>query len=84
VVIVHPRRTWRPGTRASRREDVLDTIIKLTRSTEEPAGELRVMVGFEKTRGFTGPDAESFELALTTDETRAAVWTVNTRDGGAR
>ena len=50
----------------SRKEDVLDTVIALRRPEDYKASEgARFEVHFEKTRGFTGPDAEPFEATLT-------------------
>lgn len=60
----------------SRREDVLNTVIKLKRDTEETAGDLQIMVTYEKSRGFYGPAAQPFQLALTTDQRGVAVWTI--------
>ena len=49
----------------SRREDVLDTVINLTRPDDYSNAEgARFVVNFEKARGFTGPEAEAFEAAL--------------------
>jgi hypothetical protein len=45
---------------------VLDSVIALRRPEDYKASEgARFEVHFEKTRGFTGPDAESFEATLT-------------------
>lgn len=49
----------------SKREDVLDTVIKLVRPADYRAEDgARFIVEFTKNRGFMGPDAESFEAAL--------------------
>jgi putative DNA primase/helicase len=50
----------------SRKEDVLDTVVSLRRPEDySPTEGARFEVHFEKSRGFTGPDAEPFEAALT-------------------
>lgn len=49
----------------SKREDVLDTVIKLVRPADYCAEDgARFIVEFTKNRGFMGPDAASFEAAL--------------------
>lgn len=49
----------------SKREDVMDTVVKLSRPTDYTAAQgARFNVEFTKSRGFTGPDAESFEAML--------------------
>lgn len=49
----------------SRKEDVLDTVIGLRRPPDYQADQgARFEIHFEKTRGFHGPDAESFEARL--------------------
>jgi RecA-family ATPase len=53
----------------SKREDVMDTVIKLVRPTDYRAEDgARFIVEFTKNRGFMGPDAESFEAALSDGE----------------
>ena len=49
----------------SRREDVLDTVVKLSRPEGyQPSEGARFVVEFEKARGFTGKDADPFEASL--------------------
>ncbi len=49
----------------SKREDVLDTVVNLKRPSDYEATEgARFEVHFEKSRGFSGDGAESFEAAL--------------------
>jgi hypothetical protein len=56
---------------ASRREDVLDTVINLKRPAEYQASEgARFEVFFEKARNLTGDDAAPLEAALHSDEGR--------------
>ena len=53
----------------SKREDVMDTVIKLVRPVDYRADDgARFIVEFTKNRGFMGPDAESFEAALSNGE----------------
>lgn len=50
----------------SRREDVLDTVVSLRLPQDySPTQGARFEVHFEKSRGFSGPDAEPFEAMLT-------------------
>jgi putative DNA primase/helicase len=50
----------------SRREDVLDTVVVLRHPQDYRANEgARFEVHFEKSRGFSGADADSFEATLT-------------------
>lgn len=56
----------------SRKEDILDTVVSLRRPEDySPVEGARFEVHFEKSRGFSGADAEPFEAALTTSG-----WTV--------
>ena len=49
----------------SKREDVLDTVVALKRPPDyDPKQGARMEVHFEKARGFSGEDAESFEASL--------------------
>jgi hypothetical protein len=49
----------------SKREDVMDTIIKLSRPDDyNPADGARFIVSFTKSRGFMGAEADPFEAAL--------------------
>jgi hypothetical protein len=66
VLFVHHAGKGGAQRGTSRKEDVLDTVIALRRPDDySPAEGARFEVHFEKTRGFTGPDAEPFEAALT-------------------
>lgn len=57
----------------SKREDVLDSVLLLKRPEDYDAKQgARFIVTFDKARGFTGSDAESFEAALGID----GAWTV--------
>jgi putative DNA primase/helicase len=60
----------------SAKEDVLDTVIGLRRPSDYKAAEgARFEIHFEKARGFSGPESESIEAALQTDEHGHSVWT---------
>jgi len=64
----------------SRREDIMDTVIKLSRPADYQAGQgARMIVEFTKARGIMGDDAEAFEAQLKDGEwsQRSAV---NVRD----
>lgn len=53
----------------SKREDVMDSVLKLSLPEDySPADGARFVVTFTKSRGFTGPDAEPFEAALSGGE----------------
>jgi putative DNA primase/helicase len=66
VLFVHHAGKGGQQRGTSRKEDVLDSVIALRRPEDYKASEgARFEVHFEKTRGFTGPDAESFEATLT-------------------
>jgi KaiC/GvpD/RAD55 family RecA-like ATPase len=58
------------------REDILDVIIKLEQVGEENDG-ARFKVVFEKTRGFYGKEAETFEARLQTDHQGKSTWTIS-------
>jgi putative DNA primase/helicase len=61
----------------SRREDVLDTVIRLKRPKDyEPEDGARFEVHFTKHRGFAGEDASPIEAKLTTDGLGRAHWDV--------
>lgn len=59
----------------SKREDVLDTVINLKRPIDyNPSEGASFEVHFEKTRGFSGEDAEPLSCRLGTDEHHAPAW----------
>jgi KaiC/GvpD/RAD55 family RecA-like ATPase len=58
------------------REDILDVIIKLEQVGEERDG-ARFMVVFEKTRGFYGKEAETFEARLWTQANGESFWSAS-------
>jgi hypothetical protein len=66
VLFVHHAGKGGQQRGTSRKEDVLDSVVALRRPEDYKASEgARFEVHFEKTRGFTGPDAEAFEATLT-------------------
>ena len=66
----------------SRREDVLDTVIKLQHPSDYRAeGGARLEVRFEKARGLSGADVALFEAQLSTDENGFATWIVANVEG---
>jgi putative DNA primase/helicase len=75
VLFVH-HANKRGGSRGtSRREDVADTVISLTRPDDYEATEAaRFVIKFEKARGFTGEDVEPLEARYET-VAGAARWT---------
>jgi putative DNA primase/helicase len=67
----------------SRREDVLDTVIALKRPTDyTPTEGARFEVHYEKTRGFHGDDAASFEAKLDTDAAGRHSWSTRALESG--
>jgi putative DNA primase/helicase len=59
----------------SRREDVLDTSIALKRPPDYSPDQGAVFeVHFQKSRGFTGDDAQPLEASLTVDERGRQIW----------
>ena len=59
----------------SKREDVLDTVINLKRATDySPSQGASFELHFEKTRGFSGDDAEPLQCSLGTDQHNKPVW----------
>jgi DNA-binding NarL/FixJ family response regulator len=49
----------------SKREDIMDSVIKLSLPSDyTPADGARFVVTFTKSRGFSGPQAEPFEASL--------------------
>ncbi|MEO8926406.1 MAG: AAA family ATPase [Caulobacteraceae bacterium] len=73
VLLVHHAGKGGAQRGTSRREDVLDTVINLKRPDDYRASEgARFQVSFEKSRGFTGKEAETFEAAL---DPVTGIWT---------
>lgn len=65
VLLIHHAGKGGAQRGTSRREDVLDTVIGLKRPDDFRASEgARFQISFEKSRGFMGKDADTFEAAL--------------------
>ncbi len=80
VLLVHHAGKSGAQRGTSRREDVLDTVIKLQRPGEYRAENgARFEVRFEKARGLIGADVAPFEAQLATDENGCATWIVEGR-----
>jgi RecA-family ATPase len=75
VLLIHHAGKGGNQRGTSKREDVLDTVIALKRPEDYKASEgARFEVHFEKARGFTGDDAEPFEVSLIIEENGAYHW----------
>lgn len=65
VLFVHHAGKGGEQRGTSRREDVMDTVVRLSRPEDYAASEgARFVVGFTKSRGFAGRDADPFEAEL--------------------
>jgi nicotinamidase-related amidase len=65
VLFVHHSGKGGDQRGTSKREDVMDTVIKLSRPSDySPTEGARFIVEFTKSRGFSGGDAEPFEAQL--------------------
>jgi putative DNA primase/helicase len=65
VLFVHHAGKGGEQRGTSKREDVMDSVIKLSLPDDySPADGARFVVTFTKSRGFIGPDSEPFEAAL--------------------
>jgi putative DNA primase/helicase len=77
VLFVHHAGKGGAQRGTSRREDLLDSVVTLKHPTDYVASEgLRCTVDYEKSRGFYGEDARSFEVKMTAGPSGEAVWTV--------
>ena len=75
VLLIHHAGRNGNARGTSRREDVLDTVVKLDRPEDhDPAEGARFVVRFEKSRGFSGPDAAALEATMEVGEDGAAGW----------
>ena len=85
VLLVHHAGKNGAQRGTSRREDVLDVVVKLQRPGDYRAEDgARFEVRFEKTRGLSGGDAASFEAQLATDENGFMSWLVADVEGQTR
>lgn len=82
VLMIHHAGKGGQQRGTSKREDLLDVVIQLSRPAEyDPRQGAVFNLEFTKARNLTGDDAQSLELALTGDETRAE-WSYKTVDAG--
>lgn len=82
VLMIHHAGKGGQQRGTSKREDLLDVVIGLSRPADyEPRQGAVFNLEFTKARNLTGDDAQSLELALIGDETRAE-WTCKTVDAG--
>jgi len=72
VLFVHHAGKGGEQRGTSKREDIMDTVVKLSRPPDyKPSEGARFIVEFTKSRGFSGPEAEPFEAQL-----RDGVWSM--------
>lgn len=77
VLLVHHAGKGGAQRGTSRREDLLDSVVTLKHPSDYNAEEgLRCIVAYEKSRGFHGTDARSFEVKMSSGRSGEAVWTV--------
>lgn len=82
VLMIHHAGKTGQQRGTSKREDLLDVVIGLSRPTDyDPQQGAVFNLEFTKARNLTGNDAESLALALTCDET-GAEWSWKTVDAG--
>jgi putative DNA primase/helicase len=80
VLIIHHAGKRGDQRGPSKREDILDTVIKLTHPDDyTPSQGARFEVHFTKNRGFFGESAEPFGASLTTPDGKA-VWSISEID----
>lgn len=72
VLFVHHAGKGGEQRGTSKREDIMDSVIKLSLPSDyTPVDGARFVVTFTKSRGFSGPEAEPFEAAL-----RGGLWSM--------
>lgn len=82
VVFIHHAGKNGTARGTSKREDVLDTVIKLKRpGNYNPEDGARFEIHFEKSRGFFGADAEPFEAKLKTNMDNSIEWSSAKAEG---
>lgn len=81
VLFVHHAGKGGAQRGASRREDLLDSVITLKHPSDySPSEGLRCVVEYEKSRGFYGEDARPFEVIMRDGPSGEAVWHVSDRE----
>jgi putative DNA primase/helicase len=84
VLFVHHAGKGGAQRGTSRREDLLDSVVTLKHPSDyAPSEGLRCVVDYEKSRGFYGEDARSFEVKMTTGLSGEAVWLVSDSEASA-
>jgi putative DNA primase/helicase len=79
IILVHHAAKTGQQRGTSRREDVLDTVIKLKRPIDYDATQgARFEVHFEKSRGFVGAEARSIEASLRMNDFGFSEWIYQT------
>ncbi|WP_049767111.1 AAA family ATPase [Waddlia chondrophila] len=82
VIFIHHAGKNGTSRGTSKREDVLDTVIKLKKpGNYAPEDGARFEIHFEKSRGFFGIDAEPFEARLKTNTDNSIEWSCSKVDG---
>jgi putative DNA primase/helicase len=77
VLFVHHAGKDKSQRGTSRREDLLDSVVTLKHPNDyNPSEGLRCLVHYEKSRGFFGDDARSFEVKMSSGRSGEAIWTV--------
>lgn len=66
----------------SKKEDTLDTVIHLIKSSGTTASQCRFVVDFTKSRAFLGEEARPFEVELQTQPDGAAIWVTGAARNG--
>ncbi|HDV6632349.1 TPA: AAA family ATPase [Legionella pneumophila] len=81
VLLIHHSGKAGAQRGTSKKEDVLDTVIALEHPKDyESTQGARFVVKFEKSRGFFGDDAKSFEAQLCSDEKGTPYWGITSTE----
>jgi len=82
VLLVHHAGKGGDQRGTSKREDLLDVVIRLSRPTDyDPKQGARFELTFTKARNHHGADAEGLEVTLLEDSNNSASWSWNTLEG---
>jgi len=82
VLLVHHAGKGGDQRGTSKREDLLDVVIRLSRPTDyDPKQGARFELTFTKARNHHGADAEGLEVTLLQDSNDSASWSWNTLEG---
>lgn len=78
VLFVHHAGKDKTQRGTSRREDLLDSVVTLKHPSDySPSEGLRCIVEYEKSRGFYGDAAKSFDIRMSAGPSGEALWTVS-------